>query len=52
MLNCAKAISNKKLILIVVVGALLLGEYIDDEDQELIGNLLLIVGQILITLAL
>lgn len=52
MLNCTKAISSKKLVMLVVLGAILLGDYIEDENQELIGNLLLIAGQILVTLAL
>ncbi|MEG0013714.1 MAG: hypothetical protein RSG75_11710 [Cellulosilyticaceae bacterium] len=49
---CVKENSNIKWIIIAVVMSILVSNELEDDQKELIGNLLLMAGQIFVILAL
>lgn len=52
MFNILRCNSNAKLILIALLATFLLADCIGDEEKELFGNILLLVGQALVILAM
>lgn len=51
MLNC-KSNANKRLVLLIVLACFILSDFIDTEQQEVLGSTLFLAGEILSTLSL